>query len=201
MGGRTIIAKGFTAAALALAAMPAAAQFSDSYNFLQAVRERDGQKATDLVRKPGTPIDTRDNNTGETPLMIVTKGRDLTWMNFMLGNGAKTEIKDRQGNTALIAAAQIGFTEGVQLLLRTGASVDAVNNAGETGLILATQHRDVATVRALLAARANPKLADRVAGKSALDYATEDARAGQILRLLQETKPAAPVAGPKRPGS
>ena len=38
----------------------ASAQFSDSYNFLKAVRDRDGSKATDLLSKPGTVIvDTR----------------------------------------------------------------------------------------------------------------------------------------------
>src|SRR3546814_14205403 len=37
------------AAAAVLAAPPAAAQFSDSYSFLQAVEKRDGDKATSLL--------------------------------------------------------------------------------------------------------------------------------------------------------
>ena len=44
------------AMAMMLAAGPATAQFSDSYNFLKAVKDRDGNKATDLISRPGTVI-------------------------------------------------------------------------------------------------------------------------------------------------
>ena len=39
-----------TAVALAAVAAPAAAQFSDSYNFLNAVRQADGEKATKALQ-------------------------------------------------------------------------------------------------------------------------------------------------------
>jgi ankyrin repeat protein len=175
----------------------ASAQFSDSYNFLKAVRDRDGSKATDLLSKPGTVIiDTRDVSTGETALHIVVKRRDATWLAFLLARGAKADIRDRDGNTPLIAATQIGFVEAADMLLKRRAQVDATNGQGETALILAVQQRDLAMVRLLLAAGANPARTDRAAGMSALDYARRDTRAAVILKLLEETKPAKPVAGP-----
>ncbi|MEY3905864.1 MAG: hypothetical protein RIR59_687 [Pseudomonadota bacterium] len=174
------------------------AQFSDSYNFLKAVRDRDGAKATEFLSKPGTVIvDTRDVSTGETALHIVVKRRDATWLAFLLSRGAKPDIRDRDGNTPLIAATLISFVEGADILLKRGAQVDGINGQGETALILAVQKRDVALVRLLVAAGANPAKTDRATGQSALDYATRDPRAGVILKLLQEAKPAKPVAGPR----
>ena len=185
--------------ALALSA-PAAAQFSDSFNFLKAVRDRDGAKATELLGKSGpTLIDTQDATSGERALHIATKRRDLQWMGFLIGKGARVDAKDRQGNTALLIASQLGFSDGVRLLLARGAQVDGSNSSGETPLILAVQRRDMETARLLLAQGANPKKPDSVAGMSARDYAERDNRAVAILKLIDETKPRVqrPVAGPR----
>ena len=177
--------------AAALLALPAAAQFSDSYKFLKAVRDADGAKATEALEAPGsTIIDTRDYGTGETALHIVVKRRDTTWLGFLLGKGAKPDVRDTQGNTPLGLAARLGYTEGVQLLLAVRASVDMPNNSGETPLIFAVHNRDIATVRLLLGAGASPTRSDRIAGKSARDYAAEDPRASAIVKVLDEAKPA-----------
>ncbi|MFM7028950.1 MAG: ankyrin repeat domain-containing protein [Chakrabartia sp.] len=174
------------------------AQFSDSYNFLKAVRDRDGAKATEMLSKPGTVIiDTRDVSNGETALHIVVRRRDTTWLSFLLARGAKPDLRDAEGIPPLIAATQISFIEGADLLLKSGAQVDAINGQGETALILAVQKRDVPMVRLLLGSGANPRKTDRVTGQSALDYAQRDNRAGVILKMLQDAKPAAPVAGPR----
>lgn len=174
------------------------AQFSESYNFLKAVRDRDGNKATEITSKPGSVIiDTRDTTTGEAALHIVTKRRDLTWLSFLLGKGAKPDIRDRDGNTALLLASQIGFIEGADVLIKRRAQVDMANSAGETPLIRAVQRRDIALVRLLLSAGANPHKTDRSAGLSARDYAVRDNRAAAILKLIEEAKPAKAAAGPK----
>ena len=177
--------------AAALTAVPAAAQFSDSYNFLKSVRDADGAKATEALEKsPGsTIIDTRDYSTGETALHIVVKRRDMTWLGFLVSKGAKPDVRDAEGNTPLALAAQLGFVEGLQLLVLDHATVDMENSRGETPLILAVHNRDLAAVRALLGAGANPNRADRIAGKSAHDYAAEDRRATAVLKALDDAKP------------
>jgi ankyrin repeat protein len=189
------------AAALAAVTQPAAAQFSPSYNFLKAVRDADGDKVTQMLQSPqNNVINTRDFNTGESALHIVVKRRDVTYLTFLLAKGARPDIKDNQGNTPLIAAAQLGFGEGISPLIEYGANVNAVNDRGENALILAVQARDLTTVRLLLASGANPKAVDHIAGMSARDYAAQDRRSAAILKVIDETpaqKPKGNVAGPQ----
>jgi len=191
------------AASIALAlAVPAAAQqtFSDSFTFLKAVRERDGEKVTNLVAEPGSiVINTRDRGSGEGALHIVVRGRDLNWLVFLLGKGARPDLQTNRGETPLTLAAQIGWVEGAEQLLAMRASVNLANGRGETPLILAAQRRDLAMVRLLLARGADPKKTDNVAGMSALDYARQDPRAGTVLKLLEAKAGAArPAAGPAK---
>jgi ankyrin repeat protein len=183
------------AAAMLAAAPPAAAQFTESYKFLKAVRDGDGAKVQEALDAPGTTIvNTKDYTSGEAALHIVVKRRDSTWLGFLLSKNAQPDVRDGQGNTPLALAAQLGFADGVQQLLARRARVDLENSQGETPLILAVHNRDLATARLLLAAGANPNKADRIAGKSARDYATEDRRAAAILKVIDDAKPAKPSA-------
>ena len=184
-----------------VAAVPATAQCSDSFNFLKAVKDGNGSDAMTYLNKPGQPVlNARDGATGETALHIVTRRHDETWLAFMLSRGADTAIKDRQGLTALAVAAQSGDVPAATLLLQSGANVNAINNNGETPLILAVHNRDLPMTRLLLTTRANPDAADTIAGKSARDYAAEDRRAAALLKLFDEAKakPAPKVMGPTR---
>ena len=188
-------------AAALLAPVGAAAQFSDSYNFLKAVRERDGAEATKYLNDETTRvINTRDSSSGETALAIVVKNRDLSWTRFLLAKGANPGIADKEGMTPLMHATLLGFAEGATALLERGAAVDQNNSRGETALILAVQRRDSAMVRMLIARKANPDRADHVAGLSARDYARRDDRTGTMLALLDakddKAKPLGPVFGP-----
>jgi ankyrin repeat protein len=191
---------------LALAAAPALSQpsglsrsFSDGYNFIKAVKDRDGDTATSLIQEPGSVVvNSKEQSTGNGALHILARDRDLTWLGFMLGKGAKPDLQNKEGMTALAIAAQIGWVEGAERLLRSRASVDLASNRGETPLMLAVQNRDVAMVRLLIGKGADPKRTDSVAGYSALDYARQDARSSAILKMLEEgpaNKPKA-VAGP-----
>lgn len=188
-------------AAALLLPTSAAAQFSDSYNFLKAVRERDGAEATKYLNDETTRvINTRDSSSGETALAIVIKNRDLSWTRFLLAKGANPGIADRQGMTPLMHATLLGFTDGAEALLGRGAQVDQANSRGETALILAVQRRDAAMVRMLVKRGANPDKTDHIAGLSARDYAKRDDRTGTMLALLdakdETTRPLGPVFGP-----
>lgn len=195
---------GLIAGALLAGAAPALAQgsitdsFSNGYNFLKAVKERDGEKATALIVEPGSiVVNHKDPGSGEGALHILTRERDLTWLRFMLGKGANPNLQDKQGNTALVLAAQLGWRDGAEALLGRGAKVDLANNRGETPLIFAVQHRNLDMVRLLVSNGADPKRQDSIAGYSALDYAKRDGRMAAIVEALeQEKKPKRQVAGP-----
>jgi len=188
----TLAAAGF----LALALAPAQAQmFSDGYTFLKAVKDRDGDKVTSLVSTPGgVLINSRDSVSGEGALHIVTRERDRVWLAFLLSKGARPDLLDKHGATPLSIAAQIGWVDGADLLLKMGAKVDYPNGRGETPLILAVHNRDILMVRLLLGRGADPKRADSVAGYSALDYARQDGRSSALAKALEETAPAAAPA-------
>ena len=192
------------AATLSLAVVAAPAQgqnFSDGFTFLKAVKDRDGAKAETMLAGSGsTIVNSKDVADGQSALHIVVRGRDLPWLGFLLGKGARPDLQDKVGNTALALASQLAWEEGAEVLLRVGASVDLPNNRGETPLMFAVRSRNPAIVRLLLSKGANPKRTDNVAGYSALDYAKQDARAGAIVKLLEAplAKPAREVAGPPR---
>jgi len=176
-----------------------AAQFSESYNFLKAVKDRDGAEATKFLGKPGSVIvDTHDLTNGETALHIVTKDRDLQWLHFLLSKGAKPDARDRLGETPLLIATRFNFVEGVEYLLAFHAGVDVANNNGETALIRAVQNNNIALVKILLSGGANPDRTDHVAGLSARDYAKRDSRNPAMLTVFDETAVAKPKpkAGP-----
>jgi hypothetical protein len=104
---------------------PVQAQFSEGYKFLEAVKKKDGTEVTEMIEQPGsTIINTRDITTGETALHIVTARRDVTWMAFLLGRGANVNARDVRGVTPLVLATNLGFVDGVELLIGKGARLD-----------------------------------------------------------------------------
>ena len=181
------------AGGLALA-VPAQAQFSTAYKFLEAVKKKDGQEVTDLLSAPGsTLVNTKDVSSGETAMHIVVARRDVTWIRFLAAKGGNVNARNNKGETPLQLASNLGFVEGVEALLRLGAKVDEPNRTGETALIAAAHRKDAAMARVLLKAGANPRRNDNT-GRSALDYAELDGRSNPVLA---EIEAAAKVAAAK----
>lgn len=178
-------------AALAAMLLPGAAQaqFSDTYNFMRGVRDRDFEAVRNLVEQPSsTVINVRDRSSGEGALHILTRERDSQWLLYLLRQNANPDIRDNDGNTPLHIAAQIGFLEAADWLRIANADLNARNNRGETALILAVQQRNAAMVRQLIEAGANPDVADSVIGLSARDYAARDSRSGDIVAIIESAQ-------------
>lgn len=192
-----------TAAALMLAAAPASAQqFSDSYNFLQAIRSADGAKVNKYLQDKSLRIvNAKDRSTGEGAVHIVTRRSDSLYLRVLLQqDDINPNLQDGRGNTALIIAAERGWEEGVSILVKYKANVNLANAAGETPLIRAVQVHNIEVVRQLLNAGADPDRTDNVTGKSARDYARDEVRYPQIAKLLADAPKVqrnAGAAGPK----
>jgi len=188
--GKSSIGAALAAALLVVAVaapVPAVAQFSESYKFLDAIRKKDGDVVNDMLSKPSTQIvNTQDITTGDTALHIVTARRDMVWMQFLIAKGANVNARNVKGETPLEIAAELGFVEGVDFLISAGARVDETNNTGSTPLIDAVSRRDLEVVRSLLKAGANPDRPDN-SGRSARDYATLDGKESPVLAAITES--------------
>lgn len=184
-----------TALAALMLAAPAAAQFSDTYNFFKHVKDRKAFEAVKIITEAGSAVvNLRDSESGDTALVLVTRGRDLGWVNLLISKGADVNGKAKDGSTALIVAANLGWSDGVRVLIAQGANINAQNNSGETALIKAVQAHDLQTVRVLVDAGANADKSDSVAGKSARDYSLDDRRYSAIAKIIKDGPAAAAAA-------
>jgi ankyrin repeat protein len=171
LGARHWIASAILSVLAAALAVPAAAQFqSEGYQFLEAVKDREGDKATDMLNKPGNQlVNSRDITSGDTGLHIVVARSDALWIRFLLQRGADPNIRNKKGISPLQLATAMGFTEGVEALVKGGASINVSDQTGETPLIAAVHSRNVGLVRLLLEKGADPDRNDN-SGRSARDY-------------------------------
>jgi ankyrin repeat protein len=176
-------------AALAGVAVPVQAQLANAgLDFVQAIRSRDGDKAMQVLQQHPNVIDATDDK-GNSGLIISIMRSDEDYVSFLLNKGADPNLPGADGDTPLIVASRIGFSQAVQWLLGLGAKVDEPNDMGETALIAAVQQRQAPIVRILLAAGANPDKTDAAQGFSARQYAERDNRGREILRMIEAKKP------------
>lgn len=187
-------------------AVPAAAQQQgyDGENFVKAVREADNDKALQLLASRGASVINARDSSGDTALIAAIKRSDSSWTGYLLQQGADPNIAAQSnGDTPLIAAARIGLSDAVDWLIAEGARIDAGNRMGETALIALVQNttlpmsRKLSMARLLLSRGADPDKTDSAAGYSARDYAKRDSRGGEMLRLIESTKPK-PGAAPAK---
>ena len=177
-------------AMLSTAATPAIGQLNDPANdFIQAVKNRDNDKALEVLNGHSSGIVNVRDSDGNTALIVTIARRDAEWTAYLLNKGADPNLAGKAGDTPLIVASRIGFGDAVGWLLGLGARVDAANRMGETALITAVQQRQTPIVRLLLAAGADPDKSDAAAGYSARQYAERDTRARDILQMINSTKP------------
>lgn len=98
---------------------------------------------------------------------IASVADDVLMLQVALEGGASARnVTSPYDGTALIAAAHLGHDEIVKTLIKAGAPLDHVNNLGWTAVIESIVlgdggPRHTETLRALIAAGANPNLADR----------------------------------------
>ena len=108
-----------------------------------------------------------------TPLIFATKSMDLTSMRLLTQFGANVNaVAFNNGQTALHAACDRGFTLGVSYLLSLNAEIDIKDKKGnQTPLYLALKAKDEESVRLLIAHGAN--LEQKVFGKTLKDHTSK----------------------------
>ena len=122
------------------------------------------------------------DNTGRPPLLWAVLWNNEKIVGAMLDRGAI--IDQRAGTydsnvTALILAAWTGKPTMVKILLQRGAKPNVIDSSHETALHWAAAMDQVESIRLLLAAGADTTMRN-VLGKTALDVAIYEGRAGAI---------------------
>jgi ankyrin repeat protein len=164
-------------------------QDSRSRTPLMVAAFRRQQAAAQALLHLGANPNARDGD-GYDVLTIAAINHDVELLKLALAGGANARaVVGRDGGSALISAAQLGFVDIVHALIEANADIDHVNGRGWTALITAVvlgngskQHLE--TVEALVAARADGDIKDQQ-GKRAIDYARARGYA-DMVRILEK---------------
>ncbi|MEO5350276.1 MAG: ankyrin repeat domain-containing protein, partial [Magnetococcus sp. YQC-3] len=87
------------------------------------------------------------------------------------------------GCTALLAAAEKGYTRIVQQLLDHGADINAVNNEGISALMFAARDNHLDTAKVLIERGIQTTITDKQ-GRTAQDYLRKNAADNGLNKLL-----------------
>jgi uncharacterized protein len=149
--------------------------------------ERNHGGAAALLIAAGANINAQAAN-ADTPWLLAGALGRADMLRLMMAKGPDLSIRNRFGGNALIPACERGHVEAVRVLLTSAIDVNHVNNLGWTCLLEIVilgdgGPRHVEVTRLVLAAGANPNLADKD-GVSPLAHAR---RKGQreIARLIE----------------
>lgn len=144
--------------------------------------------AAEALIKAGGNINAQAANKDTPWLLAGARGR-TDMLRLMIPRGPDLSIRNRFGGNALIPACERAHVDTVKLLLTTRIDVDHVNNLGWTCLLEIvilgdSGPRHIEVARLVLAAGANPNIADRD-GVSPLTHAK---RKGQreIAQLIAD---------------
>ncbi|HAA90869.1 MAG TPA: hypothetical protein DCS82_12750 [Rhodospirillaceae bacterium] len=126
--------------------------------------------SVDYLLKGGTDPNVRDSENGQTPLVMATIGRYFDIVESLLKFGARPDMADNFGRTALSWAAELGEYEIAVQLLDANASPNQQNREGLTPLMMAIKGSQPAVVQLLLDRKADLSIRDYT-GRGPLDWA------------------------------
>ena len=89
------------------------------------------------------------NGNGQLSLLMLASEDGYSEVcKILINKGAKLDLQDFYGETALLIASQRGRTEVVKVLLDKGAKLDLRDNDNETALMMASEkgHKDVCKI-------------------------------------------------------
>ncbi|KAF3937098.1 Ankyrin-1 [Dactylella cylindrospora] len=129
----------------------------DEYGTTPLCKVEDLTVARLLLEAGALPNRGRDRS-GRTPLLIATELRSTSgpMVKLLLAYKADLEIKDKDGCTPLLRAAQRGSLDIVRLLVEAGANLETEDEEGRTPLSWAGWNRHDNVVKYLLEAGADP---------------------------------------------
>lgn len=128
---------------------------------------KDGYLDTVIFLIDQVKMDINSKLPDATPLIYAARYGHLAIVNYLIKSGAKLDIEDEDGDTALTLAALNGYKEIVGQLLVAGANIEHKDNIGNTALLLAAVKGNKEVVELLLEHKANINIINEK-GKSVL---------------------------------
>ena len=157
---------------------------ADGATALLWAAHRDDMHLVDVLLDAGADVNAADDH-GVTPLQRAAENASPAMVDRLLSAGADVDAAQASGLTALMIAARTGDARVLRLLLTQGADVDAATReTRSTALMWAVAESHPGSVRALLAAGADPR-ASTAAGFTPLLFATRNGDV-EMARLLLE---------------
>ena len=161
------------------------ASFQDGL-LLAAVEERDedlAQQALQLVDNANSQVATASLQ-GIVASRIPGQGENANQVQPFEEARTSVDQSSKALTHALLRAAKDGSLAIVQALLETGTSVNAADENGRTALSYSSQYNRILVIEALLVAKADPNVQDRVHRRAAIHYAALEAHWGVCDLLI-----------------
>ena len=149
---------------------------------IDAVRAGNVEQLRGLLTSETDP-DTPDLD-GTTPLHWAAHRDDLVAAEVLLDAGARTDLRNRYGATALLVAATNGSPSMLERLLAAGADPNISLPEGETALMRTARTGRTEGVLALLARGAAVDAREQWRGQTALMWAAVEGHATTALALI-----------------
>lgn len=130
--------------------------------------------------------DPNERSAYDAPLHVAARFGPPELVIALLDAGADIELKGYGGMHPLHAAALAGQNKIISMLLARGAKVDALDNIGRTPMMTFVSGAvdDIASLKALLAAGADPNLEDGSTHLCALHYTAMQGRIEETVLLV-----------------
>ena len=100
------------------------------------------------------PVD--EIGASRSPLMCASSTGQIAAMELLIASGAKIDLTNEAGNTALMVTAKHDQSKALAWLMKQGANVNAKGPWGHTALIYAAYNGRVECLKLLLDAGADP---------------------------------------------
>ena len=113
------------------------------------------------------PLDAQRARDGQTAVLAAIQADQTEAMRFLLEQGARADVPNREGVLPLVAAIEQGNRAAILVLAQKGADVELRMGSGEPPLVYAALRNKPASITALLLVGANPEAMDD-AGRTAL---------------------------------
>lgn len=162
-----------TIALLLLGAATLSAADTGPQTLVDLIRSGQREAVLAAITSPYVNVNTAAPD-GSTPLMWAVYNVDHDMVRALLKRGAKANVINRLGDSAIAEAVKVGDVHLVRMLLDAGANPDSASQDGETALMLASSVGSLPIAQLLIQRGATVNAVEAFRGQTALMWAAAE---------------------------